>query len=141
MRAVRTLFLGLLPLVVLSCSAIGPVKVNAGDQCFRCRRSIVEPRVAAEMIQGSMVTKYRGPGCLAKYLMAHQDETGRLVVTDFVTGKFIAPEKAAYVQVLLDRNTGETDYRAFAKTTDADAAAREANVTAVDWNTVLDKAR
>ena len=141
MKAPGTLLLGLLPLVVLSCSSIAPVKVNVGDQCFRCRRSITDTRVAGEMIQGQMVTKYRGPGCLARYLRDHPDETGRILVTDFTTGKWIAPENAAYVPVLLDRNTGESDYRAFAKTADAAAAASEAKTTPVDWKTVLDEAR
>ncbi len=141
MRAVRTLLLGLVPLIALSCSSVAPVKVNAGDQCFRCRRTIGDPRVAGEMIDGGLVTKYRGSGCLAKYLVAHPGETGTIFVTDFTTGRMISPTKAMYVPVLLDRNTGDSDYRAYARKTDAEAAAHETNTAAVDWNTVLDKAR
>ena len=53
----------------------------------------------------------------------------------------ISPTKAMYVPVLLDRNTGDSDYRAYARKTDAEAAAHETNTAAVDWNTVLDEAR
>lgn len=137
----RTLLLGLVSLVALSCSAVAPVRVNAGDQCFRCRRVIGEPRVAGEIVNGGLTTKYRGPGCLAKYLAAHADETGVLFVTDFTTGKMLRPEKAVYVPVVVDRSTGETDYRAFRLRADADAAAGELKTSPVDWNTVLEQAR
>ena len=141
MRAARVLLLGLVPLVALSCGSVAPVKVTAGDQCFRCRRTIVDTRVAGEMIDAGWVTKYRGPGCLAKYLVAHSDETGTIFVTDFATGRMVSPTKAMYVPVVLDPRTGESDYRAYGLKTDAEAAAHETNTAAVDWNTILDKAR
>ena len=78
---------------------------------------------------------------MAKYLVAHPDEGGRLFVTDYVTGKMIPPADAIFVPVLLDRNTGEADYQAYKTGTDASAAARELLTTTVDWQTVLDRAR
>ena len=33
-----------------SCTPVAPVKVNAGDQCFRCRRIIPDTRLAVEQI-------------------------------------------------------------------------------------------
>jgi len=36
-----------------SCRAMAPVKVNAGGQCFRCRRSILDERLAAETIDAN----------------------------------------------------------------------------------------
>src|SRR5689334_21067722 len=96
-----------------SCSAMAPVKVNAGDQCFRCRRSIIDERLAAETIDANgFVSKFRAPGCMAKYLVAHPNETGIVFVTDYVTGRMISPDAAFFVPVLLDRNTGEREYRA-----------------------------
>jgi hypothetical protein len=141
MKAVRILLFGLAPVIALSCSSIAPVKINAGDQCFRCRRTITDPKVATEMIDGSFATKYRGPGCMAKYLVAHPDETGRLLVTDFTSGAMIAPTTATYVPVIVDEKTREGDYRAYALKTEAEKAARALNATPIDWATVLEQAR
>jgi hypothetical protein len=138
---VRTLLLGLIPLVSLSCSSASPVKVTAGDQCFRCRRTIGDTRVAGEIINGGLATKYRGPGCLAKYLAAHADETGAIFVTDFATGKMFQADRGTYVPVVVDPNTGETDYRAYSVKATADNAARELKTAAVDWSTVLRRAQ
>jgi hypothetical protein len=137
----RVLLLGLAPVLALSCSSVSPVRVNAGDQCFRCRRTIGDTKVAGEILNGPMATKYRGPGCLAKYLAAHPDETGVLLVTDFGSGKMIPPAKAVFVPVVVDPNTGETDYRAYRVRADADIAARELHTAPIGWNAVLDQAR
>ena len=141
MRRARTVVLGLAPIVVLSCSSIAPVKINAGDECFRCRRTVVDTRLAAEKIEGGFVSTYRAPGCMAKYLVNHPDETGRIFVTDYATGKMINPTKAVFVPVVMDRKTMEGDYRAYKLRADADAAAREIGTTPVDWPTVLSSAR
>jgi hypothetical protein len=141
MRTARTVVLGLAPLVLLSCSSIAPVKINAGDQCFRCRRTIVDTRLAAEKIEGGFVSTYRAPGCMAKYLAAHPDETGSIFVTDYTTGKMMSPNSAVFVPVVMDRNTMESDYRAYKLRADADAAAAEIGTTPVDWPTVLSSAR
>jgi hypothetical protein len=137
----RIVLLSLVPILALSCSSISPVRVTAGDQCFRCRRTIVEARVAGEILNGGLATKYRGPGCLAKYLAAHPDETGVLFVTDFASGKLMPPASAAFVPLVVDPNTGETDYRAYKVKADADAAARELHTATVSWGTVLEQAR
>jgi hypothetical protein len=136
----RMLLLGLVPLLAVSCGSVAPVKVAAGDQCFRCRRTIGDTQVAAEIVD-RMVTKYRGAGCLAKYLAAHPDETGALYVTDFTTGKMIPPARAAFVPVVVDRATGEKDYRAYSAKADAVAAAHELQAAVVDWQSVLEQAR
>jgi len=142
MTRARTLILAIVPLVLISCTAtIAPVKINAGDQCFRCRRIIADTRLATEQIQGGLTSKYRAPGCMAKYLVAHPDEGGTLFVTDYSTGKMIPPAEAIFVPIVLDRNTGEFDYQAYKSSADASAAARELATTVVDWQTVLDRAR
>jgi hypothetical protein len=141
MRIAPITMLGLASLALVSCTAtIAPVKINAGDQCFRCRRIIAETRLATEQIQGGLTSKYRAPGCMAKYLVAHPDEGGTLFVTDYATGKMIRPAEAIFVPVLLDSLTGESDYRAYKDSADASAAARELATTLVDWQTVLDRA-
>jgi hypothetical protein len=137
----RIVLLSLVPILALSCSSVSPVRVTAGDQCFRCRRTIVDTHVAGEILNGGLATKYRGPGCLAKYLAAHRDETGALFVTDYASGKMIRPDRAAFVPVVVDSNTGETDYRAYKVKADADVAARELHTATVGWDAVLEQAR
>lgn len=144
MTALRMASLGFLSVMVAACSSVAPVKVAAGDQCFRCRRSINNVLVAGESIDSrNFVSKYRGPGCMAKYLVAHPDEKAQstLYVTDYATGKMIAPARAFYVPEVVDRNTGETDYRAYHEKANADAAAAELHATPISWDTVLDQAR
>ena len=139
-QALATLAVG--ALLAVSCGpAIKPVAIQDGDQCFRCRRPISEKAMAAEMIDGSFVSKFRAPGCMAKYLADHPSETGAVFVTDFATGKWVRPEQAAFVPIVVNPNTGETDYHAFLNKADADAAAAGAHAAVVDWKTVLQKAR
>jgi len=131
-----------LPVVLLACSSVAPVKVAAGDQCFRCRRYISNERTATETIDSNrFVSKFRGPGCMAKYLVAHPDQRPIVFVTDYTTGRMMAPERAVYVQELVDRKTGETEYRAYRHQADADAFAAEALATPITWDAVLDLAR
>jgi hypothetical protein len=129
-------------LLGLSCSSIRPVAINPGDQCFRCRRPIVETAMATELLDGNrMATKFRAPGCMAKYLAAHPEENGTVLVTDYPTGKWIRPEHAMFVPVVMNRDTGESDYRAFFNKSDADAAAAALHSVPVDWTAVKEKAR
>ena len=45
MRIAPIAMMGLASLALISCTAaIAPVKINAGDQCFRCRRIIADTR-------------------------------------------------------------------------------------------------
>jgi len=142
MNTVRTAGLGLLSLVMLSCSSVAPIKVAAGDQCYRCRRSILNERVATETIDSNrFVSKFRGPGCMAKYLVAHSDQQPTIFVTDYSTGRMMAPQQAFYVQELVDRNTGETEYRAYRRQADAEAFAVEARTLPIAWDEVLERAR
>jgi hypothetical protein len=87
------------------------------------------------------VTKFKTPGCLAKYLAEHPTETGTIFVTDYSTGKMMGPDRAVFVPVLLNSNTGERDYRAYQLADEANAAALDAHSVSVDWNSVVKKAR
>ena len=141
MRVQAILFVAAGALLTLSCSSVRPMAIHDGDQCFRCRRPIAEKAMAAEMMDGTFASKFRAPGCMAKYLAEHPQETGTTFVTDYATGKWVRPDKALFVPVVLNRNTGETDYHAFVNKTDADAAAAESHTVPVDWPTVLKNAR
>ena len=128
-------------LLALSYTTVRPVAIQAGDQCFRCRRPIVETAMAAELMDGNrMASKFRAPGCLAKYLADHPKETGTIFVTDYVTGKWIRAEQARFVRVVVNHDTGESDYRAFFRKADADAAALELHTAPIDWKTVVSRA-
>jgi hypothetical protein len=145
MNKVRTLSLAMSSVVLLSCSSVAPVKVVTGEQCFRCRRPIVNERFASETIAGDsrsrFVSKFRGPGCMAKYLVAHPDEKPVVYVTDYASGRMIEPDAAFFVSELVDRNTGETEYRAYRLQADARTAAAELRTTPVTWGAVLANAQ
>jgi len=128
-------------LLTLSCSSVKPIAIQDGDQCFRCRRPIVEKAMAAEMLDGSFASKFRTSGCMAKYLAEHPNETGTTFVTDYATGKWVRPEQALFVPVVVNSDTGERDYRAYLQKAAADAAAAEVHSVPIDWTTVLEKAR
>ena len=136
-RAVVAAFIAV---VVVGCTSIRPVRINAGEQCFSCRRTIADVHLATERITG-FVEKFRAPGCMAKYIVAHPDETGPVFVTDYATGSMVDPDEAFFVPVTLDAVTGESDYRAYTLKADADRAAVELHTVPVDWQTVLDRAR
>jgi hypothetical protein len=140
----RTLLMALAGLVAVSCSSVGPVAVHAGDQCFRCRQTISETKLAGELIDTSanhFVSKFRTPGCMAKYLADHPEETGTLFVTDYASGHMVHPDRLLFVEFVMNQNTGERDYRAYLNKSDADASALETHSVPVDWKTVLQKAR
>ena len=128
-------------LLTLSCSSVRPIAMNDGDQCFRCRRPIIEKALAAELMDGTFASKFRTSGCMAKYLADHPNETGITFVTDYATGKLVRPEGVLFVPVLLNPETGERDYRAYSQKAAATAAAAELHSAPIDWKTVLEKAR
>jgi len=124
-----------------SCSSFAPVKISAGDQCTRCRRSIHDVRLAGEIVNpNGLVEKFRAPGCMAKYIVSQPSGRADVYVTDFTSGKLFPADGGIYVPVLLDRNTGESDYRAYRIEAEAEVAARELQATAVNWSTVLERA-
>jgi len=142
MRRLGMTGVALVALLAPACSSVRPVAINNGDQCFRCRRPIVERAMAAELMDGNrFASKFRAPGCMAKYLASHPEETGTTFVTDYTTGRWIRPQRALFVPVLLNRDTGESDYHAFLSKADADAAAFEQHTVPVDWTAVMEKAR
>ena len=135
----RTIHAGVMvacALTALSCLSVRPVKINTGEQCFRCQRPIADTRLAAEQITG-FVEKFRTPGCMAKHLAKNPGDLGPAFVTDFTTGRLIAANAAFFVPVILDDVTGARDYRAYALEADARAAAEVMQAAPVDWPTVV----
>jgi len=142
MKALRTAGLALLSVVVLSCGSVAPIKINAGDQCYRCHRYIHNDRVATETIDSNLfVSKFLGPGCMAKYLAAHPDQRPSIFVTDYTSGRMMAPQQAFYVPELVDRNTGEIEYRAYRQPAQAQEFAAEVDAIPITWDELLASAR
>jgi len=128
-------------LATIACTTVAPVKVASGDQCFRCRRYISDERVAAEAIDTNrFVSKFRGPGCMAKYLVNHPTDKSTRYVTDYSTGKMMTPDAGFYVSEVVDHKTGETDYRAYRVKAEADAYAAQVHTTPIGWDAVLAQA-
>lgn len=137
----RKLTGGVLLLLALgACSSIAPVAINAGDVCYRCRRVITDTRLAAEGIDGTLVSKFRTSGCIAKYLAEHPNDKSAIFVTDYTSGKMVPAQGAFYVPTM-NRDNGEKDYIAFGTRAAADAEAYSRKVQSVNWATVLDRAR
>jgi len=138
----RLAALGALAIAVAACSTVAPVKVSPGEQCFRCRRLILDTRVAGETIdRNGFVSKFRGPGCMATYLAAHPDDRATVLVTDYDTGKMVPAAKAFYVRQVVDARRGEIDYRAYVRRADADALAADTHTTAVTWEDLVASVR
>jgi hypothetical protein len=140
MKAARIVVVTAFTLGALACTSMRPVKINAGEQCFRCRRTISDTRLAAERITG-FVEKYRAPGCMASYVVSNPVENAPIFVTDYRTGEIVDANTAFFVRVILDDITGERDYRAYTLRADAVSAAEELHTVPIDWNTVLELAR
>jgi hypothetical protein len=136
----RRMLFGALMVSAAACSSVAPVKIDNGEVCYRCRRVIVESRLAAETIDRSLVSKFRTSGCLAKYLAQHPSDTSIVFVTDYKTGRLVAPSRAHFVPTV-NRDNGEHDYVAYTDRAAADAEAFAHGVRAVTWDAVLDDAR
>ncbi len=136
----RRLLLGAIAVSVAACSSIAPVKIESGEVCYRCRRAIVDTRLAAETVDGQVVWKFRSSGCVAKYLADHPKDTSVVFVTDYKSGKLVSPDRAQFVPTL-NRDNGEVDYIAFTDRSAADAEAFSRGTKAIAWTDVLAQTR
>jgi hypothetical protein len=129
-------------LLAVSCSSVQPLRIDAGDRCFRCGRTIDEPRLAGEIIdEGNHALKFRTPGCMAKYLADQAEHNWRGIwVTDYGTGKFVEASDASFARITINPDTNERDYAAFASAEAAAAKAREEETATTDWNAILQAA-
>ena len=132
----------LLGLVVafVACSPVRPAEVRSGDVCWRCKRSIQNVSLAAELVaRNGLAYKFRTVHCLAAYLVEQPGEaTGTLFVTDATTGRMIHATSATYVVTVIDEMTNERDFLAFGSRDAAAAVAAKDGLQTYDWAAVLD---
>ena len=122
---------------VVGCRSLRPETIAAGETCFRCRHAIADARLGAEMLNGTLPTKYRGPRCMARYLKEHPDANAQLFVTDYNTGALFDPERAWFVPAITNDRTGGWEYRAYQSRVAAQAASQELGVGTVRWTALL----
>ncbi|HTM26064.1 MAG TPA: hypothetical protein VL225_12785 [Vicinamibacterales bacterium] len=140
----KTVYAILVAAVLVGCASIQPARVQVGDTCYRCHRSIGDPKLAGEIIdQLNAPFPFRTTGCLAKYLKANPDLKLRAVfVTDFRTGHMLLAEDAWFVPATLTQAGGkdgkktESDYFAFRSRADA-MAVKDAQAAPLRWSQVL----
>jgi hypothetical protein len=128
-------------LIGMAWPVVEPVAIAEGEKCFRCARVIADDRLAAEMLNGTMPTKYKTAGCMARYIASHPGEQVKVFVTDFTTGQLVKVERVLFVPVTISARTNERDYRAYLDHDEARAAAGALNTTPVDWSAVLERAK
>jgi hypothetical protein len=129
------MLIGLAMLGFVGCTSVRPVRVQAGDVCVRCQRTIVDTRLAAEIIdaQGD-VLKFRAPLCMAQYLAQHPAKAVAIYVTDYTSGEMFPAMNGTFVRVTLEAS--EREYAAFRSPIDAARFMKEHGGGVVDWVTV-----
>lgn len=127
-------------LVMVACSGMQPVQISAGDVCFRCRKMINEPRVAAEVVdKDGRAYKFRTTGCMAKFLKANPTEKfDGLFATDYATGRLVKVTAVKFVPTMIGEGRDRAlDYIAYYDDAGAAQAATREKTTPVDWQKVL----
>jgi hypothetical protein len=130
-------------LLAAGCSSLPPAPVFAGDVCTRCRRTIGDVKMAGEIIDsGGRAFKFKTPGCMAKYVTAHNPDVAAIYVADYQSGRLVKATAATYVPAMVgEGRERERDYLAFSSSrVAADAAARE-HTTPLDWKALLEEVR
>ncbi|MGE3957633.1 MAG: hypothetical protein AB7H96_13010 [Vicinamibacterales bacterium] len=118
-----------------------PQTIGAGEICYGCRHVITNARLAAEIMDRNLPTKYRTAGCMAAYVVAHPSRDSRYYVTDFVSGGLIEAEHAYFVEVVINDMTNEKDYRAYYSRGMADIAAQVLERDVLRWDDLLERAK
>ena len=126
----------------VGCSSYTPVPVASGEICFRCAKSIVDSRMAGEVIDTKgRAFKFRTAGCMAKYLKVNAKDAAAVFVTDYASGRLVKPTAVTFVPVVVTEGyTKTTDYLAFSSTAAAKEAAARERSTLVEWKQVLEAA-
>jgi len=136
MRTAVPLVVGLF--LVLGCSSLRPVAINAGDVCEGCKRAIVDTRVAAEIVEpNGLALKFRTVSCMARFMGQHPEEGSRIYVTDYKTGRFLSAQSAVFVKAEIGENTTERDYLAFSDIGAAVEFGKTKGVSPVDWPSIV----
>lgn len=126
-------------LVALGCSSVQPLRIEAGERCFRCGRTIEDPKLAGEIIdEGGHALKFRSVTCMAKYVAEHGEHEWRgMWVTDYGTGKFVKTSNASFAPIVLNPISNERGYAAYSSAEAAAAQAKEVGGTVTQWEAVL----
>jgi len=141
MRAAATILI--FSALLTGCAAPKPVKVALGEACERCRRPIVNERLAAEHVgDNGFAVKFRTIHCMSTWIAQHPTANeGVFYVAKDDKGGWVRAERASFVRTIVNPNTMERDFLAFADPAQAAAAARESNSTVVAWDDVLQLGR
>jgi NosL len=124
--------IGLTVLGFVGCTSIRPVPVQAGDVCVRCQRTVVDARLAGEIIDAQgVVLKFRAPLCMAKYIRRHPATAAAIFVTDYTTGEMFPAVNGTFVRVTLEGS--EREYAAFRSPTEAASFMKKQGGGVVDW--------
>lgn len=118
-----------------------PQTIGEGEVCYKCRKVIADHKLAAEIMDRNLPTKYKTTGCMAAYVATHPSDRSRYYVTDFVSGGLIEAERAYFVPVLVNDRTGQRDYRAYYSRGMADIAAQVLGERILRWDDVLERAK
>ena len=130
-------------LVMVACSGMQPVQVATGDRCFRCRKIIAEPRVAAEIVDKSgQAYKFRTVGCMAKFIKANPNQQfDNIFATDFASGRLVKVSAVQFVPTMIGEGPERAlDYVAYFAQQGAIEAAQREKTTPVSWDGVLSAA-
>jgi len=117
-----------------------PQTIGEGEVCFRCRHVIANAKLAAEIMDRNLPTKYKTAGCMAAYVATHHSDDSRYYVTDFASGGLIEARFAFFVPMMINDTTGERDYRAYLSRGMADITAQVLGVHIVRWDDVVEHA-
>jgi len=128
-----------LVLALSACNTVAPIPLRGGEVCFRCRRAIVDTRLAAQTV-GIMASNFRTAGCLAKYLADHPADTSAIFVTDYESGRFMPAASGVYVPTV-DRNNGERDFVVYRNGAAASTEAAARQTSTLSWAQVLEQAK
>ena len=124
--------------LVVGCSSLRPVAIRAGDVCESCKRVIIDPKVAAEIVEpNGLAMKFRTVSCMARFMGQHPIEGSRVFVTDYKTGHFLPAQAAVFVKAEVDSNTGERDYLAFSDISEAVEFGKSKGSSPVDWPAIV----
>lgn len=142
MRAAATILV--LSTVLSGCTVPKPVNLTLGEACQRCRRPIVNERLVAEHIGGNgFAVKFRTIHCMSTWIAQQETvkDEGVFYVAKDDKGGWVRAERAAFVQMIVNPNTMERDFMAFADPAQAAEVARTNNGQVVGWDEVLQLGR
>jgi copper chaperone NosL len=94
----RIAFAPIVLLVACGGGALAPASLQAGLACSHCRMTIVDPRLAAQIVApGEEPRFFDDIGCLARHLADHPAAAdARAYVADHVSGAWVPANDAVY---------------------------------------------